>query len=324
MGFQNSAPRFDNFDLFVQSFNIWTTRADAAIISYEVPWKQLLSGIKANDYVNQNYRDLAAQYRSRNFELWAYIDPQNGLDRAADAVELQQAGRSISEPAIQQLFKDYVLAFEAIVQPDHLGLALETNLIRAAAPSPIYQGVKKAVNEVAQQLKARGSKAKLSVSVQVEYAWGKLVGGSFTGIAEDFSDFPFMEELGLSSYPYFGFDRPEDIPTDYYSRLVAGRTIPVFVCEGGWTSGSVNAPGRMFTSSPEAQANYIRHHHQLLMNVNATAVFQLVFTDLDLTGLPTDVPPSIAYFAFLGLVDRDLRPKAALAEWDRVFGYPRN
>lgn len=323
MGFQNSAPRFDNFDLFIQSLNIWTQRADAAIMTHEVPWEQLLSGTTPEAYINTNFKDLAAFYRSKSFELWVYIDPQNGLDRANDAVDLQQAGRSISEPAIQQLYQEFVLAFDAILQPEHLGLALETNLIRTAAPSVIYQGVKTAANSAAQALKARGSKAKLSVSVQVDHAWGKLAGGSFEGIAQDFTDFPFVEELGLSSYPYFGFDNPADIPLNYYSRLVEGKNIPVFISEGGWTSGSVNAPTRVFTSSPQAQADYISRHHDLLMAVNATAVFQLVFTDLDLTGLPADVPPSIAYFAYLGLVDQQLQPKPALKAWDQLFELPR-
>jgi hypothetical protein len=323
MGFQNSAPRFDNFDLFIQSLNIWTPRADAAIMSYEVPWEMLLSGTTPEEYINANFKGLADFYRSKNFELWVYIDPQNGLDRTTDAVELQQAGRSISEPAIQQLYLNFVLAFDAIVQPEHVGLALETNLIRTAAPPAIYNGVKKAAGDAAAQLKARGSKARLSVSVQVDHAWGKLVGGSYEGIAQDFTDFPFVEELGLSSYPYFGFDRPEDIPVNYFSRLVEGKSIPVFVSEGGWTSGSVNAPNRVFTSSPAVQANFISRQHELLMAVNATAVFQLVFTDLDLTGLPPDVPPSIAYFAYLGLVDQQLQPKPALAAWDQLFNLAR-
>ncbi|MBK7258755.1 MAG: hypothetical protein IPI01_13355 [Ignavibacteriae bacterium] len=41
-------------------------------------------------------------------------------------------------------------------------------------------------------------------------------------VATDFADFPFIDELGLSSYPYLsGFTAPEQIPPDYYSRLAA-------------------------------------------------------------------------------------------------------
>lgn len=34
MGFQNSAPRIDNLDLFIQSLNLWTQRADAYELFY--------------------------------------------------------------------------------------------------------------------------------------------------------------------------------------------------------------------------------------------------------------------------------------------------
>jgi hypothetical protein len=80
MGFQNSAPRFDDVEIFLQSLNIWTLRADAAIISTEVPWEKLLAGENIVEYVVNNYKGLAEYYRSKNLTLWMYIDPQNGLD----------------------------------------------------------------------------------------------------------------------------------------------------------------------------------------------------------------------------------------------------
>ncbi len=92
MGFQNSAPRID-LDLILQSLNLWTQRADVAMISTEVPWAELLGGMSVDDYVVNNYKDLVAFYRSKNIKLWVYIDPQNGLDRASDAVDLQQANK---------------------------------------------------------------------------------------------------------------------------------------------------------------------------------------------------------------------------------------
>src|SRR5687768_7681945 len=81
MGFQNSAPRFDNLEIFLQSLNIWTARADAAIISVEVPWTELLTGENTVEHVVNHYKGLAEYYRTKNLTLWMYIDPQNGLDR---------------------------------------------------------------------------------------------------------------------------------------------------------------------------------------------------------------------------------------------------
>lgn len=319
MGMQNSAPDFNNFDLFIQALEIWTQRADAAIISIEVPWEELLEGMHPAEYALQNYDGLVKYYRNKEFELWIYIDPQNGLDRTSDALELQAVNKSIADADAQHLYRRFVKVMDSLFHPEHLGLALETNLIRDAAAPSIYNGVKQAVNAAANDIRAFDATVKLSVSVQVDHAWGKLAGGVYTGVNQDFSDFPFIEELGLSSYPYFGFDTPQEIPIDYYSRLIDDHDIPVFVAEGGWTSESISTPDRSFTSSPETQETYITHHAKLLNTVKATAYFQLVFTDIDLEQLSEDVPENIRYFAFLGLVDKMLNPKPALQAWDKLF-----
>lgn len=318
MGFQNSAPRFDNLDLYLQSLNMWTQRVDAAMITTEVPWAELLSGAKVNDYVIANYKELVNYYRNKGLKLWVYIDPQNGLDRANDAVDLQKAGKSIADADMQLLYQKFTIAMDSILKPDHLGLALETNLIRDGSTAAIYQGVKKAANETAAKIKARNSTVSLSVSIQADHAWGKLIGGSYKGIDQDFIDFPFIQELGISSYPYFGFDKPTDIPVNYYSKLVAGKNIPVFVSEGGWTSLAVNT-GSAAARSPEIQKEYIAHHAALLDDAKATAVFQLLFTDLDLDAFSADMPVNLPYFAYLGLVDKNLNPKPALTAWDHIF-----
>jgi hypothetical protein len=157
------------------------------------------------------------------------------------------------------------------------------------------------------------------VSVQVEVAWGGLVGGTYQGVATDLLDFPFIEALGLSSYPYLGgFAQPEDVPLNYYSRLATESSLPVLVVEGGWPSTSVAGQ----TSSPAEQVRYIARQLELLDAAGAAAVFQLTFTDLH----PSIFPPGsiLPMFATLGLVDTALAPKPALAAWDAAFARPRS
>lgn len=319
MGFQNSAPRFDDISLFLQSLNLWTSRADAAMITTEVPWKELMSGTDAATYVIQNYKALVDFYRSKNLLLWVYIDPQNGLDRTADATSLSALGKSIANADAQQKYKSFVLAMDSLLRPEHLGLALETNLIRFASTGVIYAGIRKAANEVAVDLKSRKSAAKLSVSVQAEMAWGKLAGNGFAGITQDLQDFPFIEEIGISSYPYLVFKAPAEVPSDYYSRILASTNLRAFVSEGGWASGSINSPSINFSSSPEIQKQYFEKHHELLQSINASALFQLPFTDIDITAVPPPVPASLVYFTTLGMLDVNMKPKPALQAWDNLF-----
>jgi hypothetical protein len=322
MGFMSSAPRPD-FNLYIQSLHLWTTHSDATIISTEVPWDSLLNGENATAYVVNNYLGLVSYCRSLNLKLWVYIDPANGLDRASDSRPLLAKGRSISEPAIQQVYRRFVVVMDSILHPDHLGLALETNLIRIAAPASIYQGVRTAANAAATEVRAIDPHVPLSISVQAEVAWGKLNGsGVFVGVAQDFTDFPFLQELGISSYPYLGYSTPAAIPVNYYSQLVADHAMPVFVSEGGWTSGNLSGNGFSIIGSPALQAAYIQRQGQLLAQARGIGLFQLTFTDLDLSAWPAADSVGLVPFAFLGMVDNNFAPKPALTSWDSLKTRP--
>ena len=322
MGFSAIPPKPDE-QVLLANLEMWTARSDAAIMHISPPWAALLSGVSATTAVNANELPLANYYRGKNLEIVVMIDATDGLNRAAEAPELVQLGRSISEPAVQQVYRQFVLAIATIVRPDYLGLAAETNLIRLIAPPTLYASLKQMVNAAAADLQLAASATKRYVSVQVDVAWGWGQGAqtnnAYIGVEQDFVDFPFTQALGLSSYPYFVYADPDQVPLDYYSRLPNGRTLPVMVVEGGWTSASAGT----IASSPEKQTRYIRRQARMLDSVHAKAVFQLTFTDLDVPSL--NLPPGsiLPLFASLGLVDTQLRPKAALTVWDSLYAIRR-
>jgi hypothetical protein len=312
MGFANSAPRPD-LNLILTSLNLWTAHSDAAIISTEVPWDSLISGEDPVKLVTEEYVQLVAVYRSRNLKLWVYIDPENGLNRASDSYPLVALGKSIAQPAMQQLYRRFVVVMDSVLRPDHLGLALETNLIRLAAPDSIYQGVKAAANAAVRDVRGVDASVPLSVSVQAEVAWGHLGNSSYVGVAQDFADFPFLQELGISSYPYLGgFGSPLQMPLNYYSQLRAGHSVPLFVSEGGWSSSPVYG-------GSAAQAGYIDREGQLLAQANAIGWFQLTYTDLDLSGWGSVDSAGLVAFAHIGVVDTNFVAKPALSAWDSLM-----
>ena len=320
MGFSGIPPRPD-LPTTLQALDLWTSgHADAAILHVSVPYAALLAGVTAKQAVDSNELGLANYYRAKGLRVVITVDATNGLDRAQEDPALVALGRSISDTAIQHLYREFVLALDTILHPDYLGLAAETNLIRAAAPDSVYQALVTMTNATAARLVALGPGRKLFVSVQVEVAWGRLVpGGSYVGIAQDLADFPFVDALGLSSYPYLGgFADPESLPLDYYARIRAESALPVLVVEGGWPSISVGA----ITSSPTEQARYFGYQARLLDSARAVALFQLTFTDLDLSAIPLPPGSILPLFAHLGLVDSALGPKPALAVWDSVLGVP--
>jgi hypothetical protein len=323
MGFSVVPPKPD-IKLAVRSMEVWTKRADAAIMHLDVPWALLLAGSSPEDALRKDGVDLERYYRSKRLKLVVTIDVTNGLGRESEAPALVAAHRSITEPAVQRLYRNYVRALVEMLHPDYLGLAAETNLIRAVAARPVYNAVVTMTNDAASDIRHSRSAALLPlyVSVQVETAWGKLGRqGAYVGIDQDLRDFPFVNVLALSSYPYLGgFRDPSQIPLDYYTRVKGSRGLPVMVVEGGWPSTSVRG---VFSSSPVMQAGYIARQSELLDQANAIGVFQLSFTDLDLGSFPKPVPTILPLFATLGLVDSNLKPKPALSTWDKIFTRPR-
>lgn len=320
MGF-SAIPPDTTQNATLASLAAWTGRADAAIMHVSAPYKALLTGTSATTYVNTVDLPLANYYRGKNLTIVVTVDVTNGLDRSAQDPDLVAMHRSITETAVQQAYRDYVKALVAAIHPDYLGLAAETNLIRVAAPESVYAAIVQMANAAASDVRAMaGTHPQLYVSVQADEGWGRLAHNNvYQGVEQDFTDFPFMEVLALSSYPYFVYTDPDDIPLDYYARLANGRTLPVLVVEGGWTSGSVGS----VQSSPATQARYLRRQERLLDSARAVAVFQLTYADLNLAAYPPQPPGSILpLFAQLGLVDAQLRPKPALATYDSVFSRP--
>lgn len=313
MGFSAIPPRQD---LVFQNLELWSQRADAAILHVSVPYAKLLAGMSASAIIAGDIQAVVNYHRGKHQEIAITLDLTDGLNRAAEAPELVSLGRSLTEPVVQQRVTEFALAISSHIHPTWLGLAAETNLIRAVAPGPLYTAVRNTANATATALRAANTTSDLFVSVQVEVAWGWVTPAhTYVGIAQDLSDFPFAELLGLSSYPYFVYSDPDAIPADYYSRIRTEAGKPVMVVEGGWTSRTVGP----IASTEAVQRKYIVRHAELLDRAGALLVVQLTFADFDVAALPPPVPENLGPFVYIGLVNPSLQAKPALAAWDSVF-----
>lgn len=316
MGFSHMPPR-PTVKAAIEGINLWSTRADRAIIHEELPWADLLGGMSAAAILQRDKVDLVKYLRAKGLGLTVMIDLTNGLGRESESPALVKAGRSLSEPAVQAMARDYSLALESMLQPDWLGLAAETNLVRQIAPAMLYSAVKDTANLIERALAAAGAKAQRFISVQAEAAWGRMLAkDAYVGIAQDLADFPFTRAIGISSYPYFGHSDPNEIPADYYTRLRGKTGLPVIVTEGGWVSKSYGP----IKSNPQQQARYITRHADLLDSVAAIGWFQLQFAELDLKSFPGPLPDILPLFTSIALTDSNFRAKPALAQWDAQFG----
>jgi hypothetical protein len=316
MGFSAIPPRADQ-NATLAALELWTRRADIAMMHVSVPYKVLLSGTTAAAYVDAVDLPLANYYRAKGLPIAAMLDVTDGLNRAAEAPDLVSIGRSITEPAVQAAYRAYATAFAAKIRPSWMGLAAETNLIRETASPAVYVAIVKMSNDAAADIHALGGTLpSLYVSVQADIEWGRILHGNvFQGVERDFADFPFLTVLGVSSYPYFTFPDPEDVPLDYYARLVRGHAVPTMVVEGGWTSESFGN----IQSSQAKQARYLRRQAEMLDSAKSIAMIQLTFTDRDVASSGANFGP----FSTIGLVTDQLVPKGALATYDSIFARPR-
>jgi hypothetical protein len=326
MGFSGFPPVPDQ-GVAVAAINMAGLRSDAAIQHTAPPWDSLLAGVPADTLVRRAEFPLMNYYRNvQGRKLVFEVDLTDGLNRAAEDPALVAAGRSIAEPEVQSLARAWIAAVDTIIHPDWLGIASETNLVRAAASPSLYAALRSLARSAADSLGALHARRPalprpvLYSSVQVETAWGRLGGGgTYQGVATDLADFPYAQVLGLSSYPYLGgFADPEAVPLDYYSRIASEAMKPVMVVEGGWASASFST----YTTSPAEQARYVRRHAEMLDAAHAVGWLSLEFADLAVSLWPPPVNPTIRYFTALGVVDSALTPKPALAAWDSLFARP--
>lgn len=317
MGFGGVPPRMD-VATALEGIALWAPRAEVAAIHEETPWQALLSGADPVALVVAQKQPLVQLYRAHGLKLLFVAELNDGLAREQEAPQLRALGRSLQEPAVQAAWRSYAAAVARVLEPDWLCLAAETNLVRSGAPGALYGAVVHTARAAAADIRAAGlARTPLLVSsVQVETAWGRLPGqdGRFAGIAADLEDFAFSDVLGLSSYPFLAYDRPQAIPADHYSRLLQGRSGPVMVSECGWSS----VPVGTASGTTADQAAYLLRHAELLDGIGAEAMLQLLFADLDLPALTQPAADTVALVAQIGLTDPWYRPKPAQATWDQL------
>ena len=137
-----------------------------AAIHEELPWRDLLSGEAPDAILDRDKVQLVNYLRGKGLQLYFMADLTDGLSRAEEAPQLRALGRSLTEPAVQQAYRDYVLAVARKLNPEFIGLAAETNLIRAVAAPALYAAVVQPANAAAADLRAAGDGGALMFSVQ--------------------------------------------------------------------------------------------------------------------------------------------------------------
>lgn len=316
MGWAPGAPRPDE-PLVLAVIDSMATVSDVTILQQAVPWTGLLAGVSMDDLLDARV-ELATYLRSRGLEIVFLVDPLDGLDRTREPPELVQAGRSLREPEIRALHEAWVEGIAREIEPEWLGLASEINTLAARGDPELYAEIVSLVNTLAPRVRELSPGSRVFVSFQADEANGTLVDPLIDHFAliDDFD----IDALGLSSYPVFAFDSPEQVPESYFDPFDQATDLPLLMVEGGWSSGDVP----WAEATPQEQVAYYDRYEILLDRIDARLWVGLTPTDLDVEalGLPPDREEGLSNFALMGIWDVALERKPAFDAWNRIFQRP--
>ena len=113
-----------------------------------------------------------------------------------------------------------------------------------------------------------------------------------------------VDALGFTSYPYFEYDRPTDVPADYYDEIAAHCSGPVIFTEIGW----LGAPSGPYPGDEQDQAGFFPRFFELGAGLDLVYAVWLFLHDWD----GQDAMPA---FRYIGLRTNDGTPRPADAVW---------
>jgi hypothetical protein len=198
----------------------------------------------------------------------------------------------------------------AQLKPPYLCLASEINYLGFQRPDEFARFVA-GYKEAYRAVKAISPDTKVFPSYQ--YDWIRILDNVEPGklaehvkLVDDFR--PEVDLVGITSYPYEYYQKPEDMPSNYYSyfRNYLKPGDEVMVLEIGW-------PGR---KDLDSQERFIRRLPALLADLSPIMTSWALLHDVKLSIISDDL-------GSVGLLTREGRAKPALQAWREVAGNKR-
>jgi len=323
-GFFPSPPKVSLLSA-VKHFKDLGQYGDFVLFQHNIPWADFVGGV---DGESKSRSDIAGQEslaRQNGLDSVYVVDALNGLNRREFKDLPAGWEASFANPNVRAAFANYTLWIVRTFHPYYLGLASEINTYMDAFPNDAANFVS-LYKEVYAQVKAEAPDTQIFVTFQwddLNNMWPQPEEGNRARLSPNWEQVeafePNLDLWAISSYPYFIFPSGKDIPTDYYSRLLARTDKPVAVAEGGWTTVSAGD----IHATPEDQVAYLNAIHDQLGPRLAFWVY-LLLNDLDMDsyasalgqpGVSQNDIIALSLFASLGLRELDGAPKPALEVW---------
>ncbi|MFQ5380087.1 MAG: hypothetical protein ACE5EF_00485 [Dehalococcoidia bacterium] len=231
------------------------------------------------------------------------------------------AGRGVVEPTLRLGDDDdeaaLLTAVDALARgqhPAYLAIGAEVNLLAAADPDAFERFVslyRRAYDTV--------KEASPGTLVFTIFQYEHLHGGAFLmdGVRDRPPTLDLIERfegkldlLGLTTYPFFDYESPADLPDDYYEDVLALAGVPLAFTEIGWPAAPlISAPDSGFGGTPEEQADFVDRFRDLIAGLDV---------EIALWSFPNDPAGVGAPFESVALRDNSGNPRPALARWQSL------
>ena len=115
-----------------------------------------------------------------------------------------------------------------------------------------------------------------------------------------------VDGIGFTSYPYFEYETPAELPADYYAEIAQHTGLPILFTELGWLAD----PSPPYAGSEEEQAAFVDRFFELAAGLDLRYAAWLAANDWP-TGI---IGPGSAFYQ-IGLRDPAGVPRPADASW---------
>lgn len=209
----------------------------------------------------------------------------------------------------------------------YLGIGNEVNLIAQESPKEFEQ-YKQAYIQVYKKIKNEYPDLKIFPTFQLEAMNGQayLMSGTETtptqwDLFKSFED--YIDLAVFTSYPYFTYETPLEIPDDYFSTVEEIVNKPLALTETGWMSrqtyGStykyIEEQG--YTGSETEQVEYLTRLENLIQNSNFEFIDWVFLNDVSDWEENTD-PNQFPLFDSVGLRYNDGEAKDVWYQWQKL------
>lgn len=223
-----------------------------------------------------------------------------------------------ADESARRAFLEEIRDFVDEYRPTYLGIGNEVNRVWEANPTAFEAWVA-ALPEIVNAVHEVDPDTQVFATFQYEFLVGH---DAITGSGREANWTPLeraaahLDLVAFTSYPYFGYETPEEVPADYYAAIAQHTDRPVGFTEIGWPSAPIEPLEGTSVSTlggtPEEQAAFVGRLGALLEPVDPRFAMWVWAYDTPAVG-PT--------FESLGLSSQQGEPKPALDAWrDLIAG----